>query len=104
MLSHYPAIWVWERPVQGGGCIGVQLLSDGDERRSQREALALVLDGVSRHGVRWSLAILAEHWLCSPALCCLAPLSGIDASQCRSPIELHPVARRISEGRMNSTE
>src|SRR6266403_2075311 len=25
MLSHYPAIWVWDRPVQGGGCIGVQL-------------------------------------------------------------------------------
>src|SRR5215510_3326853 len=51
----------------------------GDQRRSQRETLALALDKASRHDVWWSQAILAEHWFCSPAQCCVAPCSGIDA-------------------------
>src|SRR5882724_4986354 len=31
-----------------------------------------------------------------------APRSDVDASQCRSPVKLHPAPGRISEGRMNS--
>jgi len=47
MLSHYPAIWVWDRPVQGGGCIGVQLLSDGLQTAILLAFIATSLSGAA---------------------------------------------------------